>query len=159
MTKTKSDGRGGANQGAEEGAEEAGIWMLVFGAWLIATASTLGALFFGEVMKLPPCSLCWYQRIFMFPLMLILPFGLFPLNRTVVRSVLPLVGIGGLLAGVHVLLVAGIIPERIAPCQQGVPCSETVIVWFGFVTIPLLSFMAFATIAVLLSLALIRSSR
>jgi disulfide bond formation protein DsbB len=133
--------------------------MLVFGAWLIASASTLGALFFGEVMKLPPCSLCWYQRIFMFPMMLILPFGLFPFDRNVVRSALPLVGIGGLLAALHVLLVAGVIPERVAPCRQGVPCSETVIEWFGFVTIPLLSFMAFATIAVLLILALSRSSK
>ena len=133
--------------------------MLVFSAWLIATASTLGALFFGEVMKLPPCSLCWYQRIFMFPLALILPFALFPIERNVVRSVVPLAGFGGLLAALHVLLVEGVIPERIAPCRQGVPCSETVIEWFGFVTIPLLSFLAFATIAVLLILALSRSSR
>ena len=44
----------------------------------------------GEVMKLPPCTLCWYQRIFMFPLTLILPFALFPFDRNVVRSVLPL---------------------------------------------------------------------
>jgi disulfide bond formation protein DsbB len=72
--------------------------------------------------------------------------------------VLPLVGVGGLLAVVHVLLVEGIIPERIAPCRQGVPCSETVIEWFGFVTIPLLSLAAFASIAVLLTVALLRSS-
>ena len=134
-------------------------WTLVFFAWLIACASTLGALFFGEVMKLPPCSMCWYQRIFMFPLVLILPFGLFPFDRNVVRSVLSLVGVGGLLAAAHVLLVEGIIPEGIAPCRQGVPCSETVIEWFGFVTIPLLSFLAFAMIAVLLVLAFLRSSK
>lgn len=134
-------------------------WTLAFLAWLIATASTLGALFFGEVMKLPPCSLCWYQRIFMFPLALVLPFGLLPFDRKVVRSVLPLAGIGLLLALVHVLIVEGVIPERIAPCRQGVPCSETVIEWFGFVTIPLLSLSAFATITVLLTLALLRSSR
>ena len=155
MHTTKSGGQDGSDRGVQDG----GAWMLVFGAWLIASASTLGALFFGEVMKLPPCSLCWYQRIFMFPMMLILPFGLFPFDRNVVRSALPLVGIGGLLAALHVLLVAGVIPERVAPCRQGVPCSETVIEWFGFVTIPLLSFMAFATIAVLLILALSRSSK
>jgi disulfide bond formation protein DsbB len=155
MPTTKAGGRVGADGGVEDGA----AWMLVFGAWLIASASTLGALFFGEVMKLPPCSLCWYQRIFMFPMMLVLPFGLFPFDRNVVRSALPLAGIGGLLAAFHVLLGAGIIPERVAPCRQGVPCSETVIEWFGFVTIPLLSFMAFGTIAVLLILALSRSSK
>ena len=144
------------------GPGEAGIdqtWMMVFGAWVLATVATLGALFFGEVMKLPPCSLCWYQRIVMFPLVVILPFALFPLDRNVVRAVVPLVGIGSLLAFFNVLVVEGIVPERVAPCRQGVPCSETVIEWFGFVTIPLLSLMAFATIGFLLTFALSRSSK
>lgn len=141
------------------GSEHAREWTLVFVAWLIATASTLGALFFGEVMKLPPCSLCWYQRIFMFPMALVLPFGLLPFDRKVVRSALPLAGVGLVLAAFHVLLVEGIIPERVAPCRQGVPCSETVAEWFGFVTIPLLSLMAFATITVLLAVASFRSSK
>ena len=148
----------GGRVDADRSAENTRAWTLVFAAWVIASSSTLGALFFGEVMKLPPCSLCWYQRIFMFPLALVLPFGLFPFARNIVRAVLPLVGVGGLLAVVHVLLVEGIIPERIAPCRQGVPCSETVIEWFGFVTIPLLSLAAFASIAVLLTVALLRSS-
>ena len=148
----------GSRVDADRSAENTRAWTLVFAAWVIASSSTLGALFFGEVMKLPPCSLCWYQRIFMFPLALVLPFGLFPFARNIVRAVLPLVGMGGLLAVVHVLLVEGIIPERIAPCRQGVPCSETVIEWFGFVTIPLLSLAAFASIAVLLTVALLRSS-
>jgi disulfide bond formation protein DsbB len=141
------------------GAQPAPGWTLAFFAWLIAAASTLGALFFGEVMKLPPCSLCWYQRIFMFPLALVLPFGLLPFDRKVVRSVLPLAGIGSVLAAVHVLIVAGVLPERVVPCRQGVPCSETVIEWFGFVTIPLLSLSAFATITVLLTVASLRSSK
>jgi disulfide bond formation protein DsbB len=110
-------------------------------------------------MKLPTCSLCWYQRIFMFPLALILPFALFPFDRNVVRSVLPLVGIGWLVAFVNVLVVQGIVPERVVPCRQGVSCSETVIEWFGFVTIPLLSFVAFGTIMVLLTFALTRSGK
>ena len=134
-------------------------WNLVFGAWLVAAGSTLGALFLSDVMQLAPCSLCWYQRIFMFPLAMILPFGLFPLDRSVVRAALPLAGFGALLAAFHVLLVAGIIPERLEPCKQGVPCSETVIEWFGFVTIPLLSFVAFAAIAALLTFAYYRSPK
>lgn len=152
----KSTGAGQA--GSTLRGSDPGVWALVFGAWLVASASTLGALFFGEVMRLPPCSLCWYQRIFMFPLALILPFGLFPVDRSVVRAALPLPLIGGAIAAFHVLLVAGVIPERIRPCTQGVPCSEQVIVWFGFVTIPLLSFVAFAAIAAALLLAYNRSS-
>ena len=134
-------------------------WTLIFGAWLIATVSTLGALFFGEVMQLPPCVLCWYHRICMFPLVLILPVGLFPLERKVVRYALPLAGIGWLFAVFHVLLIAGVIPESIKPCTQGVPCSEKVIEWFGFVTIPLLAVVAFSAIIALLVLAHFRSSK
>jgi disulfide bond formation protein DsbB len=154
-----NDSGPGGPRGPEEQAEDTRTWSLVFGAWLIALASTLGALFFGEVMKLPPCSLCWYQRIFMFPLALVLPFALFPFDRNIVRAVIPLVGIGGLLALFQVLLVEGVIPERVSPCRQGVPCSETVIEFFGFVTIPLLALAAFVSIGALLGLALNRSSK
>ena len=138
-------------------AGETRAWHLIFGAWLIAAASTLGALFFGEVVQVPTCVLCWYQRIFMFPLALILPLGLFPFDRKVVRYALPLAAIGGLIALYHVLLVAGVIPETLQPCTQGVPCKEQVIVWFGFITIPLMAFLAFAAIVVLLCIAHFRS--
>ena len=43
-------------------------WIIIFICWIIACVSTLGSLFFSEIMELPPCALCWYQRIFMFPL-------------------------------------------------------------------------------------------
>ena len=138
---------------------ESTAWTLIFGAWLIASVSTLGALFFGEVMQLPPCVLCWYQRICMFPLVLILPVGLFPFDRKVIRYALPLAAIGWPFAVFHVLLIAGVIPESIKPCTQGVPCSEKVIEWFGFVTIPLLAVVAFSTIIALLVLAHIWSSK
>ena len=131
---------------------DSAIWMLVFAAWLIAAVSMLGALFLGEVMHLPACVLCWYQRIFMFPLTLIMPIGLFPFDRRIVRYALMLAVPGWLIALFHQLLIAGVIPESIKPCVQGVPCSEKVIEWFGFVTIPLLSILAFtAIIALLLS--------
>ena len=155
MRTNDADRRGGLNR--QSGDSQA--WNLVFAAWLLASASTLGALFFGEVMRLPPCSLCWYQRIFMFPMALILPFALFPLNRSVIRAALPLAALGSLVAAFHVLLVAGVIPARLEPCKQGVPCSETVIEWFGFLNIPLLSFAAFAAIAALLTIAYSRSSK
>ena len=135
---------------------ETRAWTLIFGAWLVAGVSTLGALFLGEVMHLPTCVLCWYQRIFMFPLVLLLPIGLFPLDRKVVRYALPVAVPGWLIAVFHLLLIAGVIPEDIKPCTQGVPCLEKVIEWFGFVTIPLLSFVAFSTIIALLVLANIR---
>lgn len=135
-------------------------WLLAFAAWLIAATATLSALFLGEIVKLPICSMCWYQRIFMFPLALILPFGLFPdLDRRLIRAGLALAAPGLLLALYHQGIVLGVIPEAIQPCRQGIPCSETVIRWFGFVTIPLLSIAAFATLVALLGAALYRSRK
>src|SRR5450759_3941559 len=80
-------------------------WSLVFLAWLTATLATLGALFMSEVMALAPCVLCWYQRIFMFPLVVILALGLFPFDPKVVRYALPLGVIGLAVAAFHLLLV------------------------------------------------------
>jgi hypothetical protein len=59
----------------------------------------------------------------------------------------------------HLLLVAGVIPEAMRPCTQGIPCSEVQIQWLGFVNIPLLSFLAFSTMSALLILARPRSPR
>ena len=133
-------------------------WLLTFAAWLIAATATLSALFLGEIVGLPICSMCWYQRIFMFPLAVILPFGLFPdLDRRLIRAGLALAVIGLLLALYHQGIVSGIVPERIQPCRQGIPCSETVATWFGFITIPLLSIAAFTTLVALLGAALYRS--
>lgn len=125
-------------------------WSLIFAAWLIAAVATLGALFFGEVMKVPTCALCWYQRIFMFPMVFILPVGLFAYDPKIVRYALPLALVGWGLALFHVLLVAGIIPESVQPCAQGVPCSQTFVRYFGFITIPLLALIAFSFIIALL---------
>ena len=101
-------------------------------------------------MGYAPCVLCWYQRIFMFPLVFVLAAGLFPLDSRLVRYALPLAVAGWLVALFHVLLVAGVIPESATPCTKGVPCSQVQLELFGFVTIPLLSLVAFSAINILL---------
>ncbi|MFN4148188.1 MAG: disulfide bond formation protein B [Rhodocyclaceae bacterium] len=128
-------------------------WWLVFAAWLIAAAATFGALFFGEVMGIPPCLLCWYQRICMFPLALILPLGLVSWDPRIIRYALPLAVIGLGIALFHQALVAGWVPKSLEPCARGVPCSKTLIEWFGFLTLPWLSLAAFSAIVVLLMMA------
>ena len=125
-------------------------WTLVFLAWLLATVSTLGSLFLGEVMGYTPCLLCWYQRICMYPLVFVLAAGLFPFDPKVVRYALPLAFAGWLLAVFHLALVGGLIPESVQPCRQGVPCSDVQVVWLGFLNIPLLSVLAFSFINALL---------
>lgn len=137
-------------------AQESG-WTLVFACWLLASTATLGSLFLSEVMGHLPCLLCWYQRICMYPLVLILPAGLFPFDRNIVRYSMPLAAAGTLISIFHLLLVAGYIPENIKPCVQGIPCSEVQVVWFGFVTIPLLSALAFVLLTALLFLTYRRS--
>lgn len=125
-------------------------WMMLFACWLLVTSATLGSLFFSEVMELPPCSLCWYQRIFMFPLPIIVLVGLFPFDVNVVRYALPLALGGGAVALYHSLLQLGIIPASAAPCSQGVSCSTASLDLFGFLSIPMLSLLAFATVVALL---------
>lgn len=132
-------------------------WTILFLAWLIASTAALGSMFFSEVMQFAPCVLCWYQRICLFPLVVIIPAGLFPFDRGVVRYALPLTLAGWLTAAYHTLLYAGVIPESIQPCSKGVSCTEEYISLFGFITIPMLSLLTFTAVAVLLFLLTRRS--
>ena len=125
-------------------------WSLLFAAWILVTIATLGSLFFSEVMGIPVCELCWYQRVAMYPLVVILALGLFPYDPGVVRYAAALTSVGWLIALYQVLLVIGIIPESAQPCVQGIPCSETHISLLGFLNIPTFSFLTFTLIGILL---------
>jgi len=130
--------------------EQARGWSFIFASWLVACVSTLASLFLSDVMHVVPCVLCWYQRICMYPLVLLLPVGMFAPDRNLIRYTLPLASLGLGLAVFHLLVVAGYVPESMQPCTQGVPCSEVQVQWFGFVTVPLLSALSFLLIIVLL---------
>jgi len=123
---------------------------LVFFSFLISLVATLGSLFFSEIMHFIPCSLCWYQRIFMYPLVFIFLINLLYPDDKVFKYGMPLVVIGWSISVYHNLLMFGIIPENLSPCVQGVPCSVDYINWLGFITIPLLSFFAYTFILILL---------
>jgi len=101
-------------------------------------------------MGVAPCVLCWYQRVFMFPLVFVLVSGLFPLDRRVLRYATPLVVAGWLVALFHLLLTKGYIPETMTPCTQGIPCSRIDVAWFGFLTVPMLSLLSFSAIGLAL---------
>jgi len=134
-------------------------WNIVFICWIIASVSTIGSLFFSEIMDLPPCALCWYQRIFMFPLVFLFTVGLFPFDKRIIKYALPLALTGLGFAIYHYLLYSGFIPESLAPCSQGVSCTETYIDLFGFLTIPMLSLISFSAIIVLLLILLRRNHK
>jgi disulfide bond formation protein DsbB len=136
-----------------------GNWTLLFLTWIIVTAATLGSLFFSHVMEFAPCVLCWYQRICLFPLVIILATGLFPFDKRVVSYALPLAIAGWLTALYHNLLYSKIIPQELQPCSLGVSCTEKYIDLFGFLTIPMLSLLGFSTIITLLFLLKKRTSK
>jgi disulfide bond formation protein DsbB len=120
-----------------------GVW--TYGAWLVAIAATVGSLYFSEVRQFVPCTLCWWQRIFMYPLVVVLGVATFRQDtRSGARrcrsrwSASPR-------PTYHYLLqkVPAIAPP--ASCALGVPCNVQYINWFGFVTIPFLALVAFAS--------------
>lgn len=125
-------------------------WTLLLLAWLSSLAATLGALFFSEVMQLQPCVLCWYQRIAMFPLVLVLGIGLYREDAGSVLYGVGLAAAGWAAAGYHFLLYTGWIPERLQPCAKGLSCAQVDLRVAGFLTIPLMSLLAFSLIIGLL---------
>jgi disulfide bond formation protein DsbB len=130
----------------------AGLWL----AAAVALAATLGSLFYSEVADFVPCRLCWYQRIAMYPLAVVLPIAAFRRDRRgAALYALPLTAIGALIAAYHIYIEVNPDAEP-ASCRASVPCSVKWIEELGYVTIPVLSITAFAAVAALLSLALSR---
>jgi len=125
--------------------DDSGVQAL-FVVWLVSLVATLGSLFFSEVMRLPPCVLCWYQRTFMYPLVMVTTIGLLWRDPGALRYAWPLAAGGLVIAVYHNLLYYHLIPESITPCTTGVSCTDRQIEWLGFITIPLLSLAAFTLI-------------
>ncbi len=115
-------------------------------AWLIALLAVAGSLFFSEVWHFPPCILCWYQRICMYPLAVILGVGLWRKTKDLPLFVLPFSLTGLAISVFHNLLYYKIIPESEAPCSLGISCTTKYIEWLGFITIPFLSMVGFIAI-------------
>ncbi|MUO87124.1 disulfide bond formation protein B [Agrobacterium vitis] len=132
--------------------EQAGdeTWLPLFTAWLVALASTLGALFIGEVMGQAPCDLCWHQRAFMFPLVVVIGVAALRLDGFAWFYALPLAVIGWLVATFHNLLYFGVVPTAIKPCGEGPSCSGEGMTLFGTLPLPALSLVAFSIIIALL---------
>lgn len=118
--------------------------------WFIASFASLGSLFFSEIMEFPPCVLCWYQRIAMYPLVFVFLVGFITNSKDTAYFALPLTLSGWAIALYHNLLHWGVIPEQASPCVEGVPCSTVYLDWLGFITIPLLALFAFTLLLVLI---------
>ena len=116
-------------------------------SWAAALAATLGALFIGEVLGQEPCVLCWYQRVAMFPLAVILGIACLRDDVGVWRYALPLALMGAAIALYHSGLYLGLIPEPVVPCSRtGPSCTDVNMTVLG-VPLPLLSLACFSIVA------------
>jgi disulfide bond formation protein DsbB len=123
------------------------LWL----AWLVAAVATAGSLWLSEGAGYVPCELCWYQRICMYALPVILLIAAVRRDRDVRWYVLPQVIVGALIAGYHTQLQA--FPEQKTFCSTTVPCTVRYIWEFGFVSIPFMALAAFSWILVMVLLA------
>jgi disulfide bond formation protein DsbB len=118
--------------------------------WVQAFVATVGSLFYSEVMGYIPCELCWYQRILMYPLLVIYGVALWKKNVETALSGLILSGIGFVVAVYHYLVQnVPAFQEAGGACTGAVPCNAIYVNYFGFITIPFLSGVAFLVIFVL----------
>ncbi len=115
-------------------------------AWITALIGTIVSYYFSNVLGFQPCVLCWYQRIAMYPLVIIIAIGIAKKDRNMPLYALPLAIVGFVISLYQNLLYFDIVPEKVSACTFGVSCTTKYIHWFGFVSIPLLSLIAFVII-------------
>jgi disulfide bond formation protein DsbB len=116
-------------------------------ATAIATVATAGSLYLSEVAGYLPCTLCWYQRIAMYPLVVVLGVATWRRDRTVWMTALPLAAIGSVIAVWHILIERN--PGWGGVCDPTAPCSLLWVEEFGFLTLPTMAMIGFVTIGVL----------
>ena len=119
----------------------------MFLAFIVAILATGGSLIFSEVLNFSPCILCWFQRIFMYPQVILAGLALYMKDRRIMFYLAALSIIGFGIAGIHYL---GQINENVSlPCSAigySASCSETFFLQFGYITIPMMALTAFALI-------------
>lgn len=124
----------------------------IYIAWIISIISIFGSLFFSSILELPPCFLCWYQRIFIFPLGIVLAVGFLKKDALVFWYAFPLALIGWGISAYHNLLYYKFIVEPLVPCTGGVSCTENQFELLGFISIPLMALLSLSSILILLIL-------
>jgi disulfide bond formation protein DsbB len=126
-------------------------------AWLVAIIATAGSLYFSDVRNFIPCTFCWYQRILMYPLVVLFGIASYRGDKGIITYSLPFSVAGIFIAGYHYLDQK--IPSFGPPtaCSSGIPCNAAYINWAGFITIPFLALTAFTLITVILVVMLTTS--
>ena len=120
-------------------------------AWTVALVASAGSLYLSEVVGFVPCLLCWYQRIAMYPLVIVLGVAMVRGDAGVWRYGLPLAAIGAMVAAYHVAIQLQ--PSLDAGmCSAGASCTGRYLAVFGFVSIPVMAGGGFLLVSVLMAL-------
>ncbi|MDU0331736.1 MULTISPECIES: disulfide oxidoreductase [Paenibacillus] len=124
----------------------------IYLAWLVAMVATAGSLYLSEVLHYEPCRLCWFQRIFMYPQVILLGIAAYKNDRHIIPYVLPLSIIGGMISIYHYSEQKIPALAKLLPCKIGVPCNVDYLGqgWLGFITIPFMALVAFVLIVLFL---------
>ncbi len=113
-------------------------------AFIVSVVATLGSLFLSEIAHFTPCKLCWFQRIFMYPQVLLLGIAAFKNDYSVRNYVIPLSVVGAGIAIYHYLLQMSPLP---LPCTDEIAnCALKQVAAFGYITIPMMALTAFLLI-------------
>ncbi len=120
-------------------------------ALLVALTATGGSLYYSEVVGFVPCELCWYQRICMYPLVVVLAVAVFRRDTTSWWCAAPLVAVGVPLATYHWLVERVPAIASTSSCSVGAPCAVPYFEELGFVTLAFMALSAFALVAALLA--------
>lgn len=128
-------------------------------AFIQAWLATLGSLFYSQIIGLVPCELCWYQRILMYPLVIILSVALIRKDKNVAYYVLPMSVLGAAIALYQYLLqMTPLGAIELTKCVITTPCSKIDAIYFGFITIPFMSLISFLVISITMYL-LVKSKK
>ena len=117
---------------------------------LVTVAATLGSLYLSEIGDLSPCRWCWIQRVFMYPLAVVLVIAWLTVDRHVRRYAIPLSSMGLAASIWHYLLQQVPSFSQAESCSLTTPCSVTYIEKFGFISIPWMAGSVFLLVLVLL---------
>ncbi|WKA55870.1 disulfide oxidoreductase [Planococcus shixiaomingii] len=115
--------------------------------WVVSLVATLGSLYFSEIRGYTPCNLCWIQRIFMYPLVLIIGVAYIQKNVRIAATTMVFAIVGGCISLYHYGIQKLAFLAEAAPSCGQVPCTGQYINWLGFITIPFLALIAFILIA------------
>lgn len=121
---------------------------ILFIAWAVSIIATFGSLYFSEIRQYEPCTLCWYQRIIMYPFTVILGIAVIKKDFQISFYSMILSAIGILTSAYHYALQKLSFLADTAPSCGRVPCTGQYINWLGFISIPFLALIAFIIIFV-----------